>query len=114
MIDNQDKCEWVNVSSGTGSSGQFQTKGCKTAVVVLLLETAVSLLWDVLHCNTGYPSCSTINSANAIKQTIDNVQFRDKTKQYVQQMSDTLNLILWNEVSQLLDFQQLILTADRA
>ena len=31
MVDNQDRCEWVNVSSDTGSPGQSQTKGCKMA-----------------------------------------------------------------------------------
>jgi len=34
MIDNQDRCEWVNVSSGTGSPRLSQTKGCKTVIVV--------------------------------------------------------------------------------
>ena len=34
MIDDQDRCEWVNVSSGTGSPGQSQTKGYKTAALV--------------------------------------------------------------------------------
>ena len=33
MVDDQDRCEWVNVSSGTGSSGQSWTKGHNTVVV---------------------------------------------------------------------------------
>jgi len=33
MVDDQDRCEWVNVSSGTGSPGQSQTKDHKTVVV---------------------------------------------------------------------------------
>ena len=37
VIDDQDKCEWVNVSSGTGSSGQSQTKGRKTVVVLVVI-----------------------------------------------------------------------------
>ena len=37
MIDNQDRCEWVNVASGTSSSGLSQTKGCKTVVVVAVV-----------------------------------------------------------------------------
>jgi len=32
MVDDQDRCEWVNVSSGISSPGQ----SCKTVVVVLL------------------------------------------------------------------------------
>ena len=35
MVDDQDKCEWVNISSGTGSHGQAWTKGRKTVVVVV-------------------------------------------------------------------------------
>ena len=34
MIDDQDRCEWVDVSRGTGSPGLTWTKGRKTAVVV--------------------------------------------------------------------------------
>ena len=41
MVDDQDGCEWVNVSSGTGSSGQFRTKGRKTVIVVILLLSLV-------------------------------------------------------------------------
>ena len=33
MIDEQERCEWVNVSSGTGSPGQSGTKSRKTVVV---------------------------------------------------------------------------------
>ena len=34
MVDEQEGCEWMNVSSGTGSPGQTRTKGRKTAVCV--------------------------------------------------------------------------------
>jgi len=37
MIDDQDRCEWENVSSGTGSPGLSRTKGHKTVVVVVLV-----------------------------------------------------------------------------
>ena len=37
MVDDQDRCEWVNVSFGTGSPGQFRTKGRKTVVVVVVV-----------------------------------------------------------------------------
>jgi len=37
MIDDQDRYEWVNVSSGTGSPGLSWTKGCKTVVVVVVV-----------------------------------------------------------------------------
>ena len=33
MVDDQDRCEWVNVSSGTGSPGLSRTKGHKMVVV---------------------------------------------------------------------------------
>ena len=32
MVDDEDRCEWVNVSSGTGSPGESWTKGHKTVV----------------------------------------------------------------------------------
>jgi len=35
MADDQDTCEWVNVSSGTGTSRKSRTKGCKMVVVVV-------------------------------------------------------------------------------
>jgi len=34
MIDDQDRREWVNVSSGTGLPLWSRTKGCKMVVVV--------------------------------------------------------------------------------
>ena len=37
MVDDQDRCEWVNVSSGTGSPGKSRTKGHKTVVVVVVV-----------------------------------------------------------------------------
>ena len=36
MSDDQDGCEWVNVSSGTDLPGQSQTKGRQTVVVVCI------------------------------------------------------------------------------
>jgi len=35
MIDDQDRCEWVNVSSSPGSPRYSWTKGRKTVVVVV-------------------------------------------------------------------------------
>jgi len=37
MVVDQGRCEWVTVSSGTGSSGWFRTKGCKMVVVVVVV-----------------------------------------------------------------------------
>ena len=37
MIDDQDRCGWVNVSSNTGSSGFSLTKGRKMVVVVVVV-----------------------------------------------------------------------------
>jgi len=37
MADDHERCEWMNVSSGTGSPGQSRIKGCKMAVVLLYL-----------------------------------------------------------------------------
>jgi len=37
MIDDQDRCDWVNVSSGTahpGSTGQRAIKGCSSSIVL--------------------------------------------------------------------------------
>jgi len=34
MSDDQDGCEWVNVSSGTGLPGYYRIKGRKTVVCV--------------------------------------------------------------------------------
>ena len=36
MIDDQDRCEWENVSSGTSSPRHFWTKGSKMVVVIVL------------------------------------------------------------------------------
>jgi len=35
IVNDQDRWEWVNVSSGTGSPGQSWTKGCKMVVVAV-------------------------------------------------------------------------------
>ena len=37
MVDEQEVCEWMDVSSGTGSPGQTRTKGRKTVVCVCYL-----------------------------------------------------------------------------
>jgi len=42
MIDDHDRCEWVNVPSGTGSSGLSRTRSCKM-VVVEAVDTISSL-----------------------------------------------------------------------
>jgi len=34
MVDEQEGCEWINVSSGTSSPRQIRTKGCKMVVCV--------------------------------------------------------------------------------
>jgi len=36
MVDDQDRCEWVKASSGTGSPDLSQTKGRKLFVVCFL------------------------------------------------------------------------------
>jgi len=40
MIDGQDRCEWVNVSSGTGSPGLSRRKDRKTVVVFVVIVAA--------------------------------------------------------------------------
>jgi len=40
-IDDQDRCEWMNVSSGTGSLGYTRTMGRKTAAVVVAAVVVV-------------------------------------------------------------------------
>jgi len=42
MIDDQDMCEWENVSSGTASPGQSRTKGRKTLVLVAVVVVVVN------------------------------------------------------------------------
>ena len=37
MVDDYDRCEWVNDSSRTGSHGQSWIKGRKTVVVVVII-----------------------------------------------------------------------------
>jgi len=51
MIDDPDRCEWVNVSSGTGSpgfSGQ-SPESCKMVVVVVVFILCYSF-WCVVYC----------------------------------------------------------------
>ena len=45
MVDEQEGCEWMNVSTGTGSPGQTQTKGLKMVVCVsvFLGEPGISI-----------------------------------------------------------------------
>jgi len=43
MIDDQDRCEWVNVSSGTGSPRLSRAKGCKTVSVVVVVVEVVEI-----------------------------------------------------------------------
>jgi len=35
IVDDDDICEWVNASSGTGSLRKSWTKGCKTIAVIV-------------------------------------------------------------------------------
>ena len=51
MIDDHDTCEWVNVSSGTGSPKQSRTKGRETVVVVVVVVVLVFImLFECLQC----------------------------------------------------------------
>jgi len=45
MVDDQDRCEWVNVSSGTGSARLSQTKDHKTVVVVVVVLAMLCSNW---------------------------------------------------------------------
>jgi len=36
MVDDQDRCEWLNISSGTGSPGKSWTQICKLVLIVVL------------------------------------------------------------------------------
>jgi len=40
MVDNQDRCEWMNVSSGTSSPGLSWTKDHKMVVVCSTIKTS--------------------------------------------------------------------------
>ena len=44
MVDEQEGCEWMNVSSGTGSPRWTQTKGHKTVVCVIIIIIVKNLL----------------------------------------------------------------------
>ena len=53
MVDEQEGCEWMTVSSGTFSAGQTRTKGRKTVVCVcvcvcVIVEVAVSRNFSVV------------------------------------------------------------------
>jgi len=48
MIDDEDRCEWVNVSSGTGSPRLFQTKSRER-------QTVVCVFVCVFQDNLGKP-----------------------------------------------------------
>ena len=54
MVDDQDRCEWVNVSSGSGSPGQSRKKGHETVVVVLLFQG------DWRNCGVPCTSAATV------------------------------------------------------
>ena len=42
MVDEQEGCEWMDVSSGTGSPGQTRTEGRKTVVYVRVTDGGVT------------------------------------------------------------------------
>ena len=46
MVDDQHRCEWMNVSLGTGSPGQFRTKGRKMVVVYYEILNAKALTYS--------------------------------------------------------------------
>ena len=51
MVDEQEGCEWMDVSSGTGSPGQTRTKGRKTVVCVCsLAELSLHCIWFSFTC----------------------------------------------------------------
>ena len=53
MIDDQDRCDSVNVSSGTGSAGKSWTNDCKTVVVVYFaMDSCLLLLCLILFFST--------------------------------------------------------------
>jgi len=66
MIDDQDRCGWVNVSSGTGSPSCSWSKGCKMAVVVV--TTGVYLPQNI-HCHHKLFFSSRICICLTIKMT---------------------------------------------
>ena len=51
MIDDQDMCEWVNISSGTGSPWYSWTKGHKTVVVDEFIQVN-SCTWETASVNS--------------------------------------------------------------
>jgi len=55
MVDDQNRCEWVNVSAGTGSLGQSRTKGHKTVVVVCCIFSTYSETELCGITGTGFP-----------------------------------------------------------
>jgi len=54
MIDDQDRCKWVNVSSGTGSPGLSRTKSCKMVEVVVVVYVLHIIL---LLLTVSNPEC---------------------------------------------------------
>jgi len=52
MVDDKDKYEWVNVSSGTSSPRQSQSKGHKMVVVVVKVASQTVFL-SVLQKEKG-------------------------------------------------------------
>ena len=65
MVDEQEGCEWMNVSSGTGSPGQTRTKGRKTAVCVCVVVVVVVVVvqTDVCERHTLEWFCVSLASA---------------------------------------------------
>jgi len=65
MVDDQDRCEWVNVSSGSGSGLTWVVPGKgHTVVVVLLLSPQKKVLIVIISSkiNKGTPSFNIILS----------------------------------------------------
>jgi len=52
MVDDQERCEWVNVSSAASSPRQSRTKGHKTIVVVVVVVVVV------VPCFVVYDGCA--------------------------------------------------------
>jgi len=51
MVDDQDRCEWVNVSSGTGLLGLSWTKGVKWLLLLLTsIKTNFVINAQCLQC----------------------------------------------------------------
>ena len=58
MVDEQERCEWVNVSSGTGSPGQSWTKGHKMVVCVCVCDYVVQFTTHCYSSMATYKYCT--------------------------------------------------------